>query len=541
MARTGMVEYELALEPNSTIVYYNDGYIRAPGFIDLSDLTFTAISDPAMDDDGSAGMDGGVTTDDDTPPHSRGHRSTVVRRLDGGMEKDGTDVDIVVFPLPSGCAHSRKGCNWAELGVGIQDDDKVIRWCCDDAAVTLGLCGNDAISFGRLILDLEKFKGERHYITVAHEGPVRKTFRYGQMNETESGMYVVLFANCNEKGREIFVTGETVWKSTHGYLPGELYGFMFFYTFVTVVYFALLVWYGLFMYANEEYRIEIEKWIFFAIALGLLEMIFRSGDYFVWNTSGSRSSLIIWISVLTGVLKQGISRCLLVMVSLGWGVVRDSLGSTMRIVVLLGAVYVGVSSVSDLMIVFAVEDMNKLTQIQEDEIFSAVRFLTLVVAMIDVIFILWILDALNNTMLYLESMNQTRKLDRYLKLRCLFIFSILFACMWVVFSFVDTVNDVGIVAEEHAWAVDAAMEIDYLFVLIGVALLWKPSPNAREYAYVMELPAMVVEGDNELELTGTVPSALDSDDGSDDFSGKNGHNDNGFHDTDGHDGRFQIS
>ena len=68
------------------------------------------------------------------------------------------------------------------------------------------------------------------------------------------------------------------------------------------------------MYVNEESRIDIEKWIFFAIVLGLLEMIFRTGDYFVWNSDGYRSDFIIWIGILTGVLKIGISRCLLVMV-----------------------------------------------------------------------------------------------------------------------------------------------------------------------------------------------------------------------------------
>jgi Lung seven transmembrane receptor len=297
------------------------------------------------------------------------------------------------------------------------------------------------------------------------------------------------------------------------------------------------------MYVNEEHRIEIEKWIFLSICLGLLEMIFRSGDYFVWNADGYRSNFIIWIGVLTGVLKQGISRCLIVMVSLGWGVVRDSLGSTMRTIVVLGASYIGVSAVRDLMLVFAVEDMTTLSYDAEEEIFSVIRILTLVISAVDVIFIMWILDALNNTMMYLENMNQSRKLERYLKLRCLFLFSILFATMWAVFTLVHTVNEEGIVEEENAWAIDAASEVNYLFVLVGVAYLWRPNPNAKEYAYVMELPVMGADGENELELTGAVPSAMDSDDGSDVIvSGKNGyHDDKGFHDDEDNDGRFQIS
>lgn len=537
--QAGFVPYSLILEPTDSFVHYNDGFIRAPGFIDIGSLNFTAMSE-AMGgtDDGVFGSGG-----DDKMTGGSGKPPRQSRQLEGGVETGGTAVDIAIFHLPQKCAHSRNGCDWAELGVGNRSQDGSLRWCCNAEAVALGLCTSGDKTSGRLMIDSTKFTGNHRFVTVPREGPMSKQIRYGKMEENESGNYVVLFANCNEMGREIYVTGDSVWKSKHGYLPGELYGFMYFYTFITLVYFGLLVWYGICMYVNEEHRIEIEKWIFLAIVLGLVEMIFRTADYFVWNADGYRSTFIIWIGVLAGVLKQGISRCLIVMVSLGWGVVRDSLGSAMRLIVVLGTAYICVSAVRDLMIVYAIEDMNKISYNEQQHLFNAVKALTLAVSVIDVIFIMWILDALNNTMLYLENMNQTRKLERYLKLRCLFLFSLLFATVWAVFTIVDTINVEGIVAEEHAWAIDAATEVNYLFVLIGVALLWQPNPNAREYAYVMELPAMGTDGENELELTDNVPSAADSDDGSDHGMEKNGgYQDNGFHDDpDTHDGRFQIT
>ena len=60
----------------------------------------------------------------------------------------------------------------------------------------------------------------------------------------------------------------------------------------------------------------------------------------------------------------------------------------------------------------------------------------------------------------------------------------------------------------------AAMELNYIFVLLGVAILWRPQENAKEYAYVMELPALSADDDgvSEMELSGTVPSAMDDDD-----------------------------
>lgn len=214
-----------------------------------------------------------------------------------------------------------------------------------------------------------------------------------------------------------------------------------------------------------------------------------------------------------GVLKRGISRCLIVMVSLGWGVVRDSLGPTLPKIIALGIFYVGTSSVNEFMTVIAIEDMQTLSLYQEDELFDVVELLSFIVFVIDVIFILWILDALNGTMEYLESMNQTRKLMRYLRFRCIFLFALLFSVVFLVFSLVDNYDEDGILEEQHEWIVLAAKELNYLYLLVGVAWLWWPNPAAKEYAYVMELPAVGGEGaENELELTDVVPSAADDED-----------------------------
>jgi len=378
---------------------------------------------------------------------------------------------------------------------------------------------------GRLIMKPDLFEGEHRFISVPFSGDVTKKLRYGKFEEQDSGRYVVVFANCNYEGREILVKGDAIWKSTHGYLPGELYGFMYFYIFLTIVYAALTAWFGFLMQANKESRIPIEKWILMAMIMGLSEMFFRSSDYFLWNASGHRPSLLVYGGIIVGVLKRGVSRVLLVMVSLGWGVIRDSLGSTMKPIIILGAAYIAVSAFRDLMMEFAVEDMTTLSYEDEVELFDIVTILTFVVAAIDVIYVLWYLDALNGTMQYLESNSQLRKLQRYLHLRSILLFAILFAVIWVVFSLVDNYDEDGIVREEHGWIVDGATEVNYLYVLTGVAILWRPNPSARDYAYVMELPATGgdEDGETELELSGVVPSAVDDDD-----------------DDENHDNRFKI-
>lgn len=275
------------------------------------------------------------------------------------------------------------------------------------------------------------------------------------------------------------------------------------------------------MYANEANRIEIENWILLGIVLGLVEMLFSTGNCLVWNMEGYQSNFVLWTGVLVGVLKNGVSRCLVVMVSLGWGVVRNSLGSTQRSIVILGTVYIVAKAIFTMSEIFSIEDVNKLTTTESTEITNVEFLSNVVVSLCNAIFIIWILDALNNSIMYLEDQKQTRKLERFLQFRCLFLVAVLLAVITSVFSLVDTVNDQGIVAEEHAWVVDASTEINYLFVLIGVSWLWRPNPNAREYAYVMELPALGADG--ELELAGgIVPSALDDDDDEEDRFQNNG-------------------
>jgi len=520
--------FDIVMQPSEGDIHYTGGYIRGPGSIDLSDLTFEAISE-AFVSQGDDFVDGDDNMGD--PPRHERHLMPTERMLDGGIETESFMVDIAVFQMSDACAKN-KDCDLTQFGVGGRTEDGNLRWCCSEDAIDFGLCPEDRL--GRLIMHEDLLKGQTGSISIPFAGNSKKRLRNGEFELEESSRYVVVFSNCNGDGRDIRVTGHLIWHSTHGYLPGELYGFMYFYILLTIVYAVLMCWFGLLMQANKESRIPIEKWIFMTIIMGSCEMFFRSSDYFLWNVRGTRPTLLLYGFIIVGVLKRGVSRALLVMVSLGWGVIKDSLGSTMNSIVVLAAAFTGVSAFRDLMMVFAEEDMTTLSDDQEHELFDIVTILTFIVAAIDVIFILWILDALNGTMQYLENNSQLRKLARYLRLRTILLCAILFATIWVVFSLVNSYNKDAIVREEDQWIVDGATKVNYLFVLIGICILWRPNPSAREYAYVMELPASGGEdGETELELSAAVPSAMDDDD--DDFPAEKFDDENGEHDH-----RFKI-
>mmetsp|Transcript_770 Transcript_770/g.1626 ORF Transcript_770/g.1626 Transcript_770/m.1626 type:complete len:543 (-) Transcript_770:1004-2632(-) len=505
----------LLLEPAPEYIHFLEGFLLTPGHIDLSELLFVASDTQTSSAKPSDDREGG------------GDRHSYHRALAGNSSSsseldfstDGSALDIAVFHLPEECDSTRQGCDWTELGVGASSEDGSLRYCCSADAVEMGLCASN--QYGRLIMDAEFFLGKHRLINIPANGEYRSNMKYGLFEETEvSGKYLVVFANCNDEGRRVIVEGKMIWKSLHGYLPGDLFGLMYFYATLFFLYFAILLWYGIAMKMFENANIPIQTWIFGTICMGTLEVFFRSGDLFVWNEDGTRFWIAYYVGIIIGVLKRGISRCLLVMVSLGWGVVRDELGSIMKKIHLLGGLYIVVALVDDIMTQVAYNEIQKMSQEKEEELFDIMSVLSLVIVLIDLIFYFWIIDSLNGTMEYLENMKQMRKLLRYLRLRFLLMLSILFGVIWAVFGIVDT-YDQGIVTQEGKWVIDASMEMNYLFVLVAVAWLWRPQQNAKDYAYVMELPVMSAAGDDDdddgvIELSGVVPSAAEDSD-EDDF------------------------
>lgn len=185
----GIQPFSLLLEPTDQFVHYNDGYIRGPGFIDLGGLQFTPISE--------AFTDAMIDIEGDTENDDMSDGGDPRRKLDqgGGLDVDGTVVDIVVFRLPQSCAHSKKECDWPSLGIGNRTDDGNLKWCCSRESYKAGICSK--ADFGRLIVDQEKFdaiNGNHPYISIPSTGTVKKKLGKGKIDEVESGRLCMLHA-----------------------------------------------------------------------------------------------------------------------------------------------------------------------------------------------------------------------------------------------------------------------------------------------------------------------------------------------------------
>ena len=207
---------------------------------------------------------------------------------------------------------------------------------------------------------------------------------------------------------------------------------------------------------------------------------------------------------------------------MGWGVVRDTLGMTYCKIILLGLSYSGLALVRDA-VNAASSSAQMVSSTEEEELFDLAQVLSLVILAIDVIFYFWIISSLRTTTEYLRNMNQTSKLRRHLRLRCLIITSLVIIVALTIVNAVQSLpvivpklfNDVTVpfkpfLSEDQMWIIKAVGYGNYLFILFGVSILWRPNTDAKDYAMQMQLPTDA-DDENDLELSCVVPSAGDMD------------------------------
>jgi len=134
-------------------------------------------------------------------------------------------------------------------------------------------------------------------------------------------------------------------------------------------------------------------------------------------------------------------------------------------------------------------------------------------SIVDFIIWFWILMGLNMTIKYLEDNQQERKLQRYKWLLNIMIIAVVMNMLAVLFLTMEIAD--GLNVNITLWP--ATTEAGFFLVVACVAYLWRPNPNAREYAYVEELNSD--ESVYELELTEESPTVLQDEQANEDAIG----------------------
>ena len=101
-------------------------------------------------------------------------------------------------------------------------------------------------------------------------------------------------ANCNDNGREILVLGSMEWMSEHGFLPGDLFGLLYFYSGLACVYLFLVIMYWCGMKMYQDSAIPIQRYILTTLFLGFLESLLLTTDLYVLNDRGHRWEAVVY-------------------------------------------------------------------------------------------------------------------------------------------------------------------------------------------------------------------------------------------------------
>lgn len=414
-------------------------------------------------------------------------------RLDKDEEAKAIIIDLAVFAMPGNV-----GGNVTDSilqSVGISSGDYV---CCSAAAQKDGAC--TSTYDGRLIVDEDAFDGVWLSVTIHAYGSNTSTINPYEfdpvLNVEKRGYYALMFANCNEEATSIQITGDSFWVSF--FTDEEIENSVPIYIGLTMAYLCLVLWFGYLMHVNQSSRVRIEVYILVTILLGFAETGLETIYY------ANESKHITWLAIITeffDTTKKGVSRCLLMMLSQGWGVTVATLERNQMVpIVILATAYMLLNFVFDVTTILEGARVEEGDEDDDDE--GTIGTVRWILTYVDAVIWYWIPTAMCNTMKYLQENRQERKLQRYRWLLGIMLFALVLNILAFLFVTMEIASNLTV--NITIWP--EVNEAGFLLTLICVAILWRPNPQAREYAYVSELSPNDEVFD--LELTEVSSTAL---------------------------------
>jgi len=384
-----------------------------------------------------------------------------------------------------------------EMGIGAFGiTDGLYYGCCNSAAVQAGACNDtnkEASIFNQtwmlnfsewgdgLIMDPSRYFKihTRHF-----EVPALQQFG-GQLEEkTEgwmefdmsSGDIALIFANCNDGDQPtdttavapVLIHGGTVLFTS--YVSARTLPL---YVALTACHFFLATWYRRLMSQNADSRIQVEEWVFYALALAAIAKIFLTAVYTREAMGYAENLSLILAALMASSVSRAVSRCVYLLVALGVGVTMESslTSRTSGFIGLFLIFYLPPKLLVDWSYVYS-DDDDPNGNVLLDQAFN-------VVIITDIVFLLWIPSAIRETMKILQFRNEPHKLERYQWVWRIYLLAVGLALLQV-FILITDIN-LGIFPDVMAQSEEN--DVTYLVILTCIAYLWKPNPSQQMYAY----------------------------------------------------------
>jgi len=368
-------------------------------------------------------------------------------------------------------------------GVGAWVDSTNYFCCTRDIFNKADGCREDKHLHKLIITGELKRKGfdEGSYTTVDFEkGELDKKISWTHTVKN-TGLDIFVVAVCDPYLGSITFEGETVWMNPYGHLPGELYGFLPFYGWMSIVYVvAAVVWFILnFMYWKE--LLSIHNYITLVLAMCMLEMATWYGDYMSLNTAGTRYRVPFVLGMMTSVTRRTVARMLVVAVSMGHGIVKPNLEKgTKKRILLLGFVYW----------IFAFMFEVFIHYHETNEVSPTLRLiLTPPVAILDGIFWWWIFVSLHQTVIELTTQKQSSKLSLYRNFSFTLGFALVIAFLFACYQLYYIWGALYLEQWQYMWVMEVGFwQILYTVVFFIIMFLWRPNQHSKDYAFMQQIP-----------------------------------------------------
>jgi len=276
--------------------------------------------------------------------------------------------------------------------------------------------------------------------------------------------------------------GRSLWMNPYGQLPGDVYGYLPFYGWMSMVYLGMaLIWLGVVaVYWNE--LLHVQQCITGVLALCLLEMATWYLHYVHLNAVGTVHHGPFILGLVATCCRRTVSRMLVVAVSTGYGVVKPNLAPSVRNkLIVLGVTY----------LVFAFMFEALIHYNQTEKVSSWLRVLLIPpVAICNGLFWWWTFVALNRTIEELKVRRQTAKLSLYKALTVSLVATLMAAITFAVYEMYYVLKELYFAQWQQLWFMEVGFwQILFSAIFATIMVLWRPSPHFKKYAFYNQGPS----------------------------------------------------
>lgn len=305
-----------------------------------------------------------------------------------------------------------------------------------------------------------------------------------------SSFHQVIISRCVSSNDKLVLSGEFEFKNAYGYLPGQLYAYLPFYTAMSFAYFIASVGWIAFNVKNANELIPIHHVITASLLLALVSMVSWGFHYEVYNMFGTEQDIWKYIAILSGALRQTSVHVLVLCISSGLGIVNLEFGTEKLQLAVLSFLFF----VSKL--VFEITQDASKTPFNPTCLIAAGFFF-----MVEAVVYWKVYEFTAKLLERLEERKQTSKFGLYNRIVSLFIVAMLGVSLILLER--AYLMHYGLIQAKWKlfWLVDSGLfEMLSFVVSVGIMTIFMPSSRSKMMIGADQLP---IEEEYGLEMQGT--------------------------------------